>query len=79
MWGWFVKGRYHNDIAARYEVSNVVPQHGYRYYLEETGYGSADDASHLFSAPLAEATVEAHCRTGSASRGLGLPRDLPGL
>lgn len=61
MWGWFVKSQYHDEIAGRYHVSNVVPQHGYRYYLEETGFGGAGDASSLFASTIAQATVGGHC------------------
>jgi hypothetical protein len=61
MWGWFVKSRYHDEIAARYHASNVVPQHGYRYYLEATGFGGADDASSLFASTISQATVGGHC------------------
>jgi hypothetical protein len=75
MWGWFVKGQYHDEIATRYHVSNVVPQHGYTYYLEETGLGGADDARHVFGSVISQATIDGHCN-GKARPHRGFPWDV---
>jgi hypothetical protein len=63
MWGWFVKDSHHEIIAAKYTVENVVPEHGYRYYLEQNGFGGRFDAAAVFVHPKAQKTIGNYCRS----------------
>jgi len=66
IWGWVVKDTHSVAIAAAYE--RVVPQNGFRHYLESSGLGTEATAAAVFSTPVAIRTINRFCTpTGQAS------------
>lgn len=61
IWGFFVVTCCGDAIAERYDLDAVKPRHGYRYYLEETGFAGQAQVEATFSTPLANETIERHC------------------